>query len=769
MLGQQGVKMNKRFDLYRSTASVVAVFLVASTAQAQAQTAAQAQSTPQSNKQSQAGQPAESGEIVVTASKRDQKLRDVPSAITVLSGATLDTQGVTTVRDYATLTPGLGQSDQGRPGVGTIFIRGLTTGAGQQSATSVVYLGDVAFTSSSPESGSSYVAPNPELADIDHIEVLKGPQGTLYGASSLGGVVRIITKSPDPTAFSGNAHVEGTAIDGGGTGYAGRGVVNIPLLTDQLAVRATGFYRRDPGYVDNVGTGTNNVNDSISKGGRVDLGWTPTSKLYVDLIGSIEDTDTNGIAYQDDMPGTLTPVYGLRKYSQFFNAQSRIKHRLASAKVDYETGIGKIIATASFLDSRTHFETDETNVYAPYIPLFGYAIGTGLPLAQDIDLRKETTEIRFVSNRLGPIEFVAGLFQTHEHTNAPTIVTAVNMADRSQVSGLAGTFISASTLDRYNEYAGFGNLTVYLADRLDLTGGLRYTHNNENNSITYGGLLEGAPSLPAQVSSFSDNVVTYLATLRWRPTNTFSTFLRAASGYRPGGPQTNPTPPPGAETRILPDTVWNYEAGFKGDFLDHMLNVEASGFHIDWKNVQLNSTYDGLVLLANAAKAQVDGAELQLTVRPSHFLSMSANGAYTNARITSISPEASASVGAVKGDPMPLTPKWTASGVVDGTVPLSQGLDGQLGATLRFQSSMFNSYSENATDVNVKLPGITTVDLRAGLHFQRYRFQLRVDNVFNRNAASNYLTAQLFAGQGVPSQATIIRPRSFTLGLSVDF
>jgi iron complex outermembrane receptor protein len=707
-------------------------------------------------------------EIVVTASKREQKLRDVPSAITVLSGSMLDAQGVGSVRDYVTLTPGLSYSDEGHPGIGSIIMRGLTTGQGS-NATAVVYLDDVNFTSSSSQSGSGHVAPNPELADIDRIEVLKGPQGTLYGASNLGGVVRIIAKRPDATRFSGSARLEGTAIDGGGTGYAGRITLNIPLITDQLAVRATGFYRREPGYVDNVGTNTKNVNDAKSYGARVALGWTPTEKLTVDLVGSLSNTTSNGVAQQDDITGTFTPVYGKRKYSQFFNQQSKIKYRLASGTINYETGLGKIVAAASYLDSQTAYEFDETQLYGPYLPLLGYPTGTGLPLTQGINLKKDTAEVRFVSNRLGPIEFVVGGFQTHEHTVAPTVISALNIATGQQLAGLAGTLISATIDDTYNEYAGFGNVTYYLTSTLDLTGGIRYAHNSEASATTFGGLLEGAPILPPQLANFKDNVLTYLATLRWRPTETFSTFLRAASGYRPGGPQTNPTPPAGAQTRILPDAVWNYEAGFKGDFLDRKLSVEASGYHIDWKNIPVTSYFGGIALLANAGKAVVNGAEFQLVYRPSRLLTISANAGYTDAHVAQISAGATQAIGAFKGDPLPLTPKWTMSAIADQRIPLSEGVDGLVGATLRYQSTMTNSWSQSPTNIDVKLPAITTVDLRAGVRVQRYRLQARVQNLFNRNALTNYQTVLLFAGQGLPSQAIVARPRSFTLALDVDF
>lgn len=754
-------------SLCRSSASMLVLCLAATNVQAQSRVSASTapnggQEPSAANVQTNATNTAD---IVVTASKREQKLRDVPSAITVLSSAALETQGVQTIRDYATLTPGLALRDQGQPGIGTIFIRGLSTGAGSQSATSVVYLDDVPFTSSSPRSGSQFVAPEPELADLDRIEVLKGPQGTLYGASSLGGVVRLISRRPDSSRLSGSARIEGTAIDGGGEGYALRGSLNVPLVKNSLALRATGFYRKAPGFTDNVGTGSKNVNDSVTKGGRVALGWTPNDALTVDLVGQIQETKGDGFALQDNATGSRVPLYGARKYNMFFDAPSDVKYKLASATINYDVGPGSIIATGSYNDSSTFFNRDTTGPFAAFLPAFGYAPGTGFELPTSIDLKKVTGEIRFVSRRFGRLEFVAGAYATHEKSTALTAVNAIEIASRARVPGTAGSFFYSDSRDTYDEVAGFGNVTLYLSDRLDLTGGLRYAHNEEENSQTLGGTLYGTPALPTLTTKFEDNVATYLATLRWRPTDTLSAFLRAASGYRPGGAQTNPNPPPGAQTFIRPDTVWNYEAGVKGTFLDGSLTVEASAYHIDWKDVQLQGVFGGLVLLANGGEAQVDGFELQALARPSRLLSIGMSVGYTDARITSIDAQASVSVGAVKGDPLPLTPNWTTSVTIDQRVPMANGVDGELGATLRYEADKYNSYPAAVPDVNVKLPDIATLDLRAGVHFDKYRVQIRAENVFDRNGFVNALTS----GPGLPTQMTLIRPRSFTLALSTEF
>lgn len=698
-------------------------------------------------------------DIVVTASKRTQKLRDVPSAITVLSSDFLAQQGANTIRDYATLTPGLLVRDQGNPGVGTVIIRGLSTGSGSQSATSVVYFDEIPF------GNNSYIAPQPELADIESIEVLKGPQGTLYGASNLGGVVRIISKKADASRFSGNARVEGVTVDGGGSGYMARATLNIPIVVDRLAARVSGFYRKVPGFADNVGTNKKNVNDGESVGARIALRWTPTEDLAVDVTGQIQRISADGYAYQANANGTINPIYGRRQYNMFFDAGSEVKYKTFGVTIDYNLGFGTLTASGSYNKSLSYFDRDTNGPFASLLPAFNYAPGTGLALPTHIDIGKTTGEVRFVSNRLGRIEFLAGAFATREKKDGTVRVNAYDMATMTPVAGDAFLFLRSDVVGKYDEVAAFGNATFYFTDDFDLTGGLRYSHIEDFNGSTSGGLLYGTPSLPQKRTDNTDNVLTYLATLRWRPTSAISTFLRAASGFRPGIAQNNPNPPPGAQTSIRPDTVWNYEAGIKGSALGGKLTFDASVYHIDWKDVQLTGVYNGLVLGANAGKAEVDGVEGQLSLLPNKNLTLSGGFGFTDARITRISPQATASVGASAGDPLPLNPKWTASFVADQRVPLSADLEAEFGGTLRYEAKKFTAYPGSRPDVNVRLPSITTVDLRAGLRHGNFHLQLRAENIFDRNGLINSLTT----GAALPSNATIIRPRTFVLAASADF
>ena len=222
----------------------VGVSALALSMAAQAQEAAQ----PQGDAQDAPG--LDGSEIVVTASRRDERLRDVPSAINVLDGERLAELGVSDTKEYLALVPGVSFNDFGAAGFGRVIIRGLSTDAALQlTNTAGTYIDDTPFSANGSLAAGGLLNPDPDIADVDRVEVLKGPQGTLYGANSLGGLVRIISKKPDLYEFSGTVTVDGSATDHGDPGYGIRGSVNVPIVSDALALRVNGVYRRIGGFV----------------------------------------------------------------------------------------------------------------------------------------------------------------------------------------------------------------------------------------------------------------------------------------------------------------------------------------------------------------------------------------------------------------------------------------------------------------------------------------------------------------------------------------
>jgi iron complex outermembrane recepter protein len=687
-------------------------------------------------------------EIIVTASKRPEKLQNVPGAITTLSGEKLENLGVQNFRDYAGLVPGLSQRDNGAPGLGSFIIRGLNSGSSQLTSTSAFYVDETPFTASAFGFVSSLVTPDVDLTDVDRIEVLKGPQGTLYGAGSLGGLIRIVSKKPDASDFSANARIEGTAIEGGGTGGSGRLSLNVPLIADKLAIRAVGLYRRSPGYATNLVTGRENNGESY--GGRISLRATPTPELTIDLSATLQDLNSNGRASQDTLPDSLTPLSGRYLSSTIVDESARFKYRIYSGTVDYQFGdLGTLTTSVTKGQTKSALLDDRsTSLNVP---------GVGVLGPSSINFSKWTVESRFVSKRLGPVEFIVGGFYTNEKNSYLVKFLGVDPETLAPLPAPFDALLDQVASSTYEEIAGFGNLTFYMTDNLDVTGGMRFARNTQSIAIDAVGPAVGG--IIDDDFEFTDDSPTYLATLRWRPTSNLSFFARAASGYRPGGPQVNPTPPPGAQKKIRPDTVWNYELGAKGGTADGKFNFAASIYQIDWKDIQLNTLINNLVLLTNGGAARIQGFEAEATVRPVPTLTMTASFGITNPKLTRVDESVTSFTGALAGDTLLMTPQYTMAITADKIFPIGDESSLDFGGTLNFQSEMNSQYTGIPTTPNVKVPSYATVDLRAGYTFGKYRAQFRVDNLLNEFAYSTYASPI-----GTP-----IQPRSFTLSLSADF
>lgn len=738
-----------------------------------ASTAAAAQVQP-STSSNDAAEDSSQNEIIVTAGKREERLADVPSSITAVSSERIELLGIARVDDYVGLVPNLYQISQGAPGNSNIVIRGLFTGGDQLTATTAYYLDESALTASAAYAAATLIAPDADLADVERIEVLKGPQSTLYGANALGGVLRVITKKPDLNDFSGNVRVDSSSVDGGGTGYAIRASLNLPIMTDKLGIRFNVFHRRDPGYYDNVGTGDKNVNRADISGARLALRWQPSDRLTIDLNGLYQEIDARSIGYEADSQNTFMPAFGSYQFSAFRNLPSKTKYRNVGGTLTYDTGLGAITASVGHADYNTVGTSDVSALYGPFAyllyspsnPVLLFNPGSLIALSTKAGAKKTTTEVRFASNRVGPIEFMVGGFYTKEkayfETNAPIISPA------GAPPAMFDTLIFSPNPSTYDEYAMFGNFTFYVTERLDVTGGLRLSRNKQFvDSKTFG--LFGM-FFPNALYRFKDDSANYLATVRWRPADNVNFYLRAASGYRPGGPNIGAVTFPPFQS----DTVWNYEAGVKGSLLNNSLNYGIAVYHIDWSNVQLpgQDPVSTSQITTNGGGADVDGFEVELSARPVTGLTLSGGVGYNKTKVKQVAPDVAAVIGAAVGDPFPLTPKWTGSGTADYSFRLSEDLLVNFGGTLRYVGGRRNSAFPGAVITgNVRLPSYTMIDLRAGVTVaDRYKLTARVENITNSQGISTYRTSRLFPGQpGVYSSAIRVRPRTFMLSFGVDF
>ena len=691
-------------------------------------------------------------EIIVTAQKRSERLQDVPSSMMVLSGDKLAEEGVVQLSDYSKQVPGLTFSAASGPGQGQPELRGIATG-GDRGSLVGIYLDDVPFTPSSPNAITVGFAFDPDLADIERIEVLEGPQSTLYGASAMGGLIKFVTKKPDLDNFEGSVRIDGSQVDGGGAGYGFRGSVNIPVVTDQVAVKASAFYRKDPGFVDNDYYGQQDVNRASVKGAQVSLRVKFNSDLENTLTGFVQDTNAGGKNQIFIDPDTLKPLSGRLSYSSPIAQPVDIQYQSLANTTTYDMSFATLTNVASYAS------LSYTNVidYSLFADLFGAPAGDATRYEGDQHSKRLTDELRLAS-KPGRLEWLVAGFYTHEKD--PDLIN-INGTDSSGTivppSNPLYNYYNYNTIAWFEEKAIFGDLTYHFTDQLQGTVGVRYSKNDQSLQTITNGLL----GVNNDHSSSRDSAENYLATLSYSPISTLTVYARAASAYRPGGSQAinDLEIAAGLKPTYDPDRLWNYEVGVKGSGWDQRVTYSADVFHMVWTDIQLQVLVNGFSGIANAASAKSDGAEAAIQIVPIDGLTINVKGAYTDAKITSDVP----SLGYVNGDALPYAPKITAASLIDYRMSVVNGLTPRVGLTYAYHGSFETTFSSG---VRYNLPSYSTLDLRGGVDWSKYSLIARVDNVANKYALTDAGTATT---TGSPAFGIVIKPRTFGISLEAHF
>lgn len=712
-------------------------------------------------------------EIVVSASKREETLQEVPGAMTALTDETLNNLGVADFQDYLPYVPGLSANPSGTtgtPGTYNVILRGLNTGSSQVTATVGYYLDDLPLTPSSSNSTGGQYAIDPSLGDVERIEVLKGPQATLYGASTLGGLIKIVSKKPDLTTFGGNISASGVSVSDGDSGYSARAAVNIPLIQDTLAARLSGYYRDDPGYTDNVDpiSGADDINSAEAYGARLSLRYAPTENLDFNLTGLIQKLESPGNTFEFLDQQTLQPIYGDAKYSSLSNTTTQTQLTVFSLTASYDTGWGTLTNASGYGRFYAHYEHFPfTTAFAPILPMFRL---TSPPVAIEgvrtiPQTQKLSNELRFTSIRMNDFVWQGGLFYTDEDVDQPRGLVLVSYPGGALVPAPFNPLLVASQAGTYREYAGFGNLTYYFTEALDATVGVRYSHNDQDAVNTQAGALAPPGGAGNVSASSTDSDVNYLFDMRWRASEQLSTYLRAASAYRPGGPQT--VVAPGAANTFGPDTAWNYEVGAKGRWLEGRLNANLAVYYIDWSDIQIGTIVGSTVITDNGGDAKSEGVEFDGAFEPVRGLIFGANASFNETEITAVNPTNTA--GARIGDPLPYTPKWSGAFTGDYRFPIGPNVQGGVGASWAYKGERFNSFSGDLNNTRVVLPSYSVVGFRGYVGWSQYSLTLNVDNAANKRTFSNVTFRRLAPGQPVPGFGYPIQPRTYRLTLNVNF
>ncbi|MEP7247213.1 MAG: TonB-dependent receptor [Gammaproteobacteria bacterium] len=693
----------------------------------------------------------------MTSQRRAENIQDVPMSITVLDSAQLEARNVKTFIDYAASVPNLGfaYTGNGFSNARTISIRGI---AGND--TTGFYLDDTPL----PESI------NPQIVDIDRIEVLRGPQGTLYGARSEGGTVRLITQQPGDT-FSGRAHVG--VSDTWNTvrpNYVADGAVNLPLIPDRLSLRVVGLYDAQAGFFRRqfpstpLGTDyqtVNNIGENTTSGGSIALRWKVTDNLTVTPRLLYQESTYNGFPYSDhttyEVPPPLASPNDLNldpnnfMQTRLFNIPEGGSDRwwLSSLTLNYHTDVGDFISSSSYLNRKLADHEDASDA--------GYQF-LGAPFAWNVagltTLYEFVQEVRFVSSFSGPVQLVTGAyFKRTSGTpfyQPPVIVDGLNEylggTPQNPAPGTNPLNPDELIADRLNtqtsEPALYGEVTYQVAKPLKLTAGARIYRSKATSFDYQEGFASGGPTVFDPPVTLTQSGVNPKVEVDYQVRPDKMVYALASKGFRPGGvsaaiPTAFGCPEALAALGLTPeqvrafesDSVWNYEVGAKTSWLDQTLTVNVAGYYIDWKNLQQSVRIEcGSSFTGNAGSANSKGFEVELHARPVAALELNAGIGFTRATITA----AGATSPQQPGSPVYQVPDWTGNAGATYTHALTPGVE--LVSTVGYSySGQSKSGNNNPYVPRVRAP-YSLLDSRIAVAWQRYQVALVGKNLTNEHA-----------------------------------
>jgi iron complex outermembrane receptor protein len=737
-------------------------------------------------------------EIIVTANRREQSLSKVPVSIAAYDQEQMAKQSVRAFEDIARLTPGLNFSRANRGNGNFVSIRGISSNTG--ASTVGIYIDETPVQARLQSLSTSQ--PYPRIFDLDRVEVLRGPQGTLFGAGSQGGTIRFVTPAPGLTEYSMHGRAELSSIKGGGTNYEGGAAVGGPIVEDKLGFRASAWYRRDGGYVDLVDWSdghliSKNINSRSALVMQAALGWQASETIKITPAIFLQKSKIDDTSHYWE--GYSNPSKGQFATGNRVPAPTNDRYYLPSLKIEAEIGNVLLTSNTSYLNrnNRSIFDLTTlglatfigvTTVQPPAALRNIYSFGS-----QSDDQRVWIQEMRIQnSDPDDRLNWVAGIFMQRSKQFSSQINQRPFILD--EIAYRVGRpltveqfftvplyqnkyvlFSTSDTLDR--EISGYVNADFKLTPSLSIISGIRVSNNKYSNvNFGAGPVLRSLGSTTE--TKVSDTPITPKFGVSWQVDERNMLYATAAKGYRQG--LTTAAVPvtcngdltalglSGAPRSITPDTVWSYEVGTKNRIANGLLNVDASAYRIDWRNIQSSITLPScnIPTLANLGEARSEGFDIQLTARPTDGLTLSTAIGYNNARFTTATTGTGGRVIRSKGEPLP-TPPWT--------ITLSGQYDFELGsaegyARADYQYASFDDHpldlASAATDPTImRAPASNNLDLRIGARLENgVDVSLFANNMLDQHPAYARFRDTLVSFN---YRAQTVAPR--TVGVTVSF
>lgn len=696
-------------------------------------------------------------EVTVTARKRTESMFDVPLSISVMSEEFIENLGA---QDFTQLVPSVPSLNayQNGPGRTRLYIRGIANGAGndndtQNGETVSIYLDEIPI---------SLGAMNPELAlfDLDRVEVLRGPQGTLYGAGSMAGTIRQVSNKPNLSEVEGKLEAGVSTISHGSSGYTFKGLINAPVVSDTFAVRASAYYTDFGGYIDNVLTGEKDLNDGNTKGVRLAARWLLNEKFTADFSFFHHDYSDNG--RPEDLDET---PYLSRNYTSFDGYDDEMQ--IYNMTLNYDLGWGEIVSSTSYFD-RTVINRRSLDL------LFELALPPGITpheLVDTTDLDVFAQEIRLASTTDKPLQWTVGMYLDQKDT---FYLNTFPVPGADEVLGVPSEVFGAPA---DNLFWGYDDLTVetyaffgeayYSIDKFTITAGLRYFNWEQDIEFYQSGLFNGGANSDPRPKGTTDGVNPKLG-LSYDVNDDMMIYGQVARGFRYGGingaipesvcaDELAEVEREGGDVRFFePDELWNYEVGSKGTTAGGSVSYSASYFYIKWDDMQTSRSFDcGFGFRENVGKAQSQGVELELQAALSERWVLGFGGAYIDATLSEDVPN----LGAQDGDQVPYVPKLSFSASADYVFPVNQTLDGFFWGNVQYVGDRHTEFNHDPTTNYRKMDAFAVANLRTGVRWDGYDLSLYVHNVFDDGGVIRALRRPPFDPDAV------IRTQPRTIGL----
>lgn len=735
-------------------------------------------------------------ELVVTATRRAESVQDIPINITAVAGSDIQRLRLNNISELARWVPGLNLTDQGPRGANQLSVRGLNT----DSLNASEFLDNT-----NGETVATYIGEIPyyldlKLYDVDRVEVLIGPQGTLYGAGTLGGAVRYIMKKADPTEFSGEVHIKGYDLgESGSVGFEGDIVLNVPLIEDKVAARLSVGYLDDPGFIDYnflvrepgvslpqpdftdpAAVAANlrsekDVNDEQTLSARLNLLFNVTEDLEVSLNYYYQDQESGGRQITSRRAFN-TGLYesGLR----YLEPNDR-NNDLFSAEITWDFGFATLTSATGYSDYDELGQRDQTDLLVNFE--FGYELFPAFAAftREEVDETRFNQELRLVSNNEGPFSWIVGGFYNKFESDSTSREFTPGIPEFFGVIRPDNLeYIQQDTQD-LEEKAVFGEVGYELTDQWQVTVGGRYYDYSDDQQTGFDlPLLGGEPTainLDLGQNVVNDDGFLFKVNTSYQVTDDVLLYGTVSEGYRIGGVNSVPACPdpiPAGqnvcalpdEELIKPDKTLNKEIGIKSTFDDGRIVFNASLYHIDWDDIQIQSTTQngGVPITVNGGKAVSKGFEIATRAIVNDSLSLSGTWAYVDAKLTQDAPGLVDGADAFDGDRLSGTPKHAVSATLDYYFPLGSDYDLDFNYGMTYISGVYTKVGlRNSGQV---LAGFAVHNASLTLSKDDWEVSLYADNLFDEFAVTSVRQSLAFVRDvnGVTLRRyfeNVIRPR----------